>query len=346
MGIFKKGWIHMGIKSSVSLYSLQYQYLWGKMTLEDIFKYIKELHVDGIELLPDQMLKGTPEPSEETYEMWDNLVRKYDLGLACDDIFLNTNLYKNRELTKRECIDLIKKEIVMAHRLGFKVIRLVSMVPAWILEPCLETAEKNDVALCIEIHGGLGFGVPKTEEFLEEMVRLDSPYVGIVPDTSLFCRRLPRIVCNYAREVYGTNPDLIKYAQEVFENGGDFFSLTNKYGGMDPKLKSLIKDPSKDLVFAQNLDGYENCPLSCMDPYAKYIKHFHFKLYEMTEEGTEYSIDYKEVLEYLHKHGYNGYVSTEYEGNRWILPDHEIPEKEQVAAHQKLIQKLIKEIEG
>ncbi len=38
------------------------------------------------------------------------------------------------------------------------------MVPAWILEPCLETAEKYDVCMCIEIHAGLGFGVPKTEE--------------------------------------------------------------------------------------------------------------------------------------------------------------------------------------
>ncbi len=336
----------MGIKSSVSLYSLQYQFLWGKMSLEDIFKYMKELHVDGIELLPDQMLKGTPEPSEETYAMWNDLVKKYDLGLACDDIFLNTNLYKNRELTKRECIDLIKKEIVMAHRLGFKVIRLVSMVPAWVLEPCLETAALNDVALCIEIHGGLGFDVPKTEEYLNEMIRLDSPYIGIVPDTSLFCRKVPRVVSNYCREVYKTNDDIIKYAEEVFAGGTDFFALNLKNNGMDPKLKSLIKDPAKDMFFAQNLEGYENRPLSCMDPFVKYIKHFHFKLYEMTEDGTEYSIDYKEVLEYLHKHGYNGYVSTEYEGNRWVLPDHEIPEKEQVAAHQKLIQKLIKDIEG
>ena len=239
----------MGIKSSVSLYSLQYQFLWGKMSLEDIFKYMKELHVDGIELLPDQMLKGTPEPSEETYAMWNDLVKKYDLGLACDDIFLNTNLYKNRELTKRECIDLIKKEIVMAHRLGFKVIRLVSMVPAWVLEPCLETAALNDVALCIEIHGGLGFDVPKTEEYLNEMIRLDSPYIGIVPDTSLFCRKVPRVVSNYCREVYKTNDDIIKYAEEVFASGTDFFALNLKNNGMDPKLKSLIKDPAKDMFF-------------------------------------------------------------------------------------------------
>lgn len=66
----------------------------------------------------------------------------------------------------------------------------------------------------------------------------------------------------------------------------------------------------------------------------------------MTERGTEYSIDYKEILQYLHTHGYEGYVSTEYEGNRWVLPDQPVPELEQVEAHQKMIQRLIQEIEG
>lgn len=335
----------MGIKSSVSLYSLQYQFITGKMSLEDMFQYMKELHVEGIEILPDQMLKGTPTPSEETYAMWDGLMEKYNPGLACADVFLNTNLYKNRELTKRECISLIKQEIIMAHRLGFKIIRLVSMIPAWILEPCLETAEKYDVALCIEIHGGLGFGVPKTDEFLNEMLRLNSPYVGIVPDTSLFCKKLPRVVGNYCREIYGTNPALIKYAEEVQASGTDFFVLKQKNNGlMDSKLKSLILDPEKDMFYATMVDGYENCDLSCMDPFVKYIRHFHFKLFEMKKEGIEYSIDYEEVLRYLHKHNYDGYVSTEYEGNRWVLPDQEIPEKQQVQAHQKLIQKLIKSV--
>jgi len=335
----------MGIKSSVSLYSLQYQYLQGKMNLDEIMGFVKSLGTDGIELLPDQMLHGTPEPSEETYAMWDRLVKKHQLGLACDDIFLNTNMYLNRELTKRECVDLIKKEIIMANRLGFRNIRLVSMVPAWILEPCLETAAMNDVALSIEIHGGLGFGVPKTEEYIAEMIRLDSPYIGIVPDTSLFMRRPPRVCANYCRELFGISQAMIDYSEEVFAAGTDFFALHQKYGGMDPKLKLMITN-GDEAFFAQNLEGYENRPLSCMDGLEKYIKHFHFKLYEMTEEGTEYSIDYREVLEYLHRAGYEGYVSTEYEGNRWVLPGLPIPEKAQVAAHQKLVNRLIREIEG
>ncbi len=336
----------MAIKPSVSLYSLQYQYSQGKMDLDQIIAFVKGLGTNGIELLPDQMLHGTPEPSEETYAYWDSLVEKHKVDLACADVFLNTNLYKNRELTKRECVNLIKKEIVMTHRLGFKTIRLVSMVPAWILEPCLETAVKNDVSLNIEIHGGLGFDIPKTEEYIEEMIRLDSPYIGVVPDTSLFMRRPPRVIMDYCDKVLegGLSQDIQEYVKEVFASGSDLFRTSLK-DGMDPKLRSMIKTPA-DEFYAANISGYENRPLSDMDGVAKYIKHVHFKLFEMTEEGEEYSIDYKEVLQYLHDHGYNGYVSTEYEGNRWVLPDQEIPELQQVTAHQKLIQRLIKEIEG
>ncbi len=343
------------IKKCVSLYSLQYQYMHGKMNLDAIFAFMEELGVEGIEILPDQMLHGTPEPTEETYQKWEQLKAKHNLGLACDDVFLNTNLYKNRTLTKRECVALIKKEIIMAHRLGFKNLRLVSMVPAWILEPCLETAEKNDVTMSIEIHGGLGFGVAKTEEFLAEMLRLNSPYIGIVPDSSIFCRRAPRVVADYCRKLFGTNEELISFTDEIYENGKDMYSYGDGslFNGRieegverNPELKKLIKNPDKDLFYLQNLSGYENMPLSVMDPYVKYIKHVHLKVYEALNDVGEYSMPHREIIEYLHKNNYDGYVATEYEGNRWTLPGKPIMEKEQVKIHQEYLAKCLKEIQG
>ena len=76
------------------------------------------------------------------------------------------------------------------------------------------------------------------------------------------------------------------------------------------------------------------------------MKHFHFKLFEMTPEGPEYSMDYKGLLQYLHDHDYDGYVSTEYEGNRFTLPGHKMMEKEQVAAQLAYIKDCLKEIQG
>ena len=99
-------------------------------------------------------------------------------------------------------------------------------------------------------------------------------------------------------------------------------------------------------MFVPLCDGYENLDFSVLDEYMPYIKHFHFKLFEMTPEGPEYSMDYKGLLQYLHDHDYDGYVSTEYEGNRFTLPGHKMMEKEQVAAQQAYIRKCLKEIQG
>ena len=332
------------IKTCVSLYSLQDEYLNKRMSLEDIFKFLADNSVEGIEFIPDQMMHNAPHPSEKTVAEWDRLVQTYGMKPVVADVFLNTNLYKNRELTPKECVDLLIEEIKLADRLGIRLIRLVSMVPAFIIEPLLPYAEKYNVTLALEIHAGLSFDVEKTQEFIKEMKRLNSPYVGLVIDTGIFCRRLPRVYANYCKYL-GTNPEAVTYINNIFEQGKDFRKVKLETGGFPEDFKKLLKSDA-DYFFANFADGYENEPYSVLDEYIPYIKHFHFKLYEMTESGEEYSIDYKGILQYLHDKGYDGYVSTEYEGNRWVLPGNPMVEKEQVIAHQALIRKAIQEIEG
>ena len=99
-------------------------------------------------------------------------------------------------------------------------------------------------------------------------------------------------------------------------------------------------------MFVPLCDGYENYKYEVLDEYMPYIRHFHFKLFEMTPEGPEYSMDYKGLLQYLHDHDYDGYVATEYEGNRFTLPGKAMAEKEQVAAQLAYINRCLKEIQG
>ncbi len=79
-------------------------------------------------------------------------------------------------------------------------------------------------------------------------------------------------------------------------------------------------------MYGHFADGYENEPFEILDDLMPYIFHIHFKLFEMVEDG-EYSMDYKGLLKYLHDHDYDGYVATEYEGNRWTLPGQPMVEK-------------------
>lgn len=331
------------IKTCLSLYSLQNEYMTKRMTLEDIFRFMKDNSIEGVEFLPDQMMHGAPHPSEENLENWDRLCREYGVKPVIADVFLNTNLYKNRELTKKECVDLLIDEIRLAHRLGMKMIRLVSMTPAFVLEPLLPYCEKYDIKMGLEIHAGLSFDKQKTKDYITEMKRLNSPYAGLVIDTGIFCKKVPQVMENYCRAM-GTGEAPIEFVNRMFAEGKDGRDVYGPDGRFIPELQKLLKSDA-DYMFAHFADGYENEPYNVLDDLMPYIFHVHFKLFEMTENG-EYSIDYKGILQYLHDHNYDGYVSTEYEGNRWTLPGRPMKEKEQVIAHQRYIRDCLIEIQG
>lgn len=133
--------------------------------MEDIFRFLHENSVDGVEFLPDQMMHGAPHPTDETIEQWEGWFKKYQIKPVIADVFLNTNLYDNRELTKKECVELLVEEIKLAHRLGMNMIRLVSMTPAFVLESLLPYCEKYNVKVALEIHAGLSFDKQKTKDY-------------------------------------------------------------------------------------------------------------------------------------------------------------------------------------
>ncbi|WP_326512814.1 sugar phosphate isomerase/epimerase family protein [Clostridium intestinale] len=333
------------IKTCVSLYSLQDEYLNKRMSLEDIMWFVKESKAEGVEILPDQMLHGAPDISDETLERWNKIIKETELKPVIADVFLNTNIYKNRELTHKECVELLVKEIKQADKLGIRLIRLVSMVPYWVLEPLLPYCEQYNVTVALEIHAAMAFDIQETREFIEEMKRLNSTYIGLVIDTGIFCRRFPRVVKKYELN-NGASKEIFDYIDALFEKGTDFHKERKKNDGKFPEDFIKTMKTEEDHMFAHLCDGYENYSYDILDEYMPYIKHFHFKLFEMTEEGPEYSMDYKGLLQYLHEHNYDGYVATEYEGNRFTLPGTPMAEKEQVSANQKYIRECLKEIQG
>ncbi|MDT2674972.1 sugar phosphate isomerase/epimerase family protein [Enterococcus dongliensis] len=333
------------IKTAVSLYSLQDEYLNHRMDLDDLMYFLKEHKVEGVEILPDQMIKKAPHPVGKDVDHWQHLLEETGIKPVIADVFLNTNLYNNRTLTKQECINLLIEEIKQANLLGFKLIRLVSMVPYWVCEPLLPYCKKYDVTIALEIHAGMAFDEPETHQFIEEMKRLDSPYIGLVIDTGIFCQKFPRVVAAYEIN-NGASPEMFDYLDRLFEQKTDLHRVLSENNGNYPEeFKKVIKT-KEDQMFAPLCDGYENYPFTIMDEYIPYIKHFHIKLFEMTPEGPEYSMDYKGLLEYLHEKNYDGYVATEYEGNRFTLPGESVQEKEQVAANQKYLQDCLKDIQG
>ncbi len=330
----------MAIKRAVSLYSLQDEYCRGRMTLNDMFDELESLGVEGVELISDQMIKGTPTPSDEELQKWDDVLNSHSIKPVCNSIFINTTLFKNRVLTLKESADLLIAELKLAKRLGFSLVRLVSMTPIEVVKLALPMAEKLGVVMALEIHAAMSFDVPSTQAFCGYMMESKHPMLGIVVDTGIFCRRHPRISTNYFLSL-GLNPEVANYIDLIFAAGTDpkrFFA-----NGMPEDLKCLFKG-EVDFLYALFSDGYENCDFSILDPYIPFIKHIHGKCFEFTESGEEYSIDFAGFIEYLASKNYDGYIATEYEGNRFVLVGNIADGLSNVRAHQALLKSSIEKL--
>lgn len=326
------------IKTAVSLYSYQDEYVRGKMTLEDCIKELHELQVNGVELLPDQMLHKAPFVADKDIKKWHAILGKYNIVPVCNDIFINTKLYNNRILTHDENLEFLKNELRLAHKLGMRLVRLVSMTPTDIIADALPLAEELNVAMALEVHAAMSFDIPQTKAFTDIMFKLDSPYVGLVIDTGIFCRRFPRVAKEYFLQ-QGLTKELAEYIDKIYLEHECITSFTITET-MPADLKRLIKS-DVDELYVVLADGYENRPFNILDKYYPYIKHFHGKAYEMTEAGVEYSIDYKGLIDYLKHKNYDGYIATEYEGGRFALPGVNVDAVSQVRAQQKMFREYI-----
>lgn len=332
----------MSIKQAVSLYSFQDEYCRKRMTLGEIFDELDALGVEGVELISDQMIKGTPCPSEEELSQWDQMVAGHKVKLVCNSIFINTTLYNNRTLTLKESADLLIADLKLTKRLGFPMVRLVSMTPIEVVKLALPVAAKLGVVMALEIHAAMSFDNPSTKAFCDYMIESGNEFLGIVVDTGIFCRRHPRVSKSFFLE-QGLSPEVADYIDGIFTQGTDpkqYFK-----NGIPADLKALFKC-EVDYLYTVFSDGYENCEYSILDPYIPYIKHIHGKCFEFTGDGEEYSINFAEIINYLDSKGYDGYIATEYEGTRFVPVGSVADGLSNVRAHQALLAKCIANIGG
>ncbi len=63
----------------------------------------------------------------------------------------------------------------------------------------------------------------------------------------------------------------------------------------------------------------------------------------MLDDGTEYSIPYDKIIPVLIEGNFDGYLSSEYEGNRHIQDAHPVDSIEQVRRQQAMFARLLGE---
>jgi hypothetical protein len=166
------------------------------------------------------------------------------------------------------------------------------------------------------------------------MHRTGSPALGLMPDMGTFVRRFPRVVSERAlRE--GAKPELVDLIVRTYDDHGDTHALMDivnyRHGG------------PLEFGLARQATHYIWSDPRSMLPHMPLIGHIQAKFYEMTDEGVEYSIPYDEIVPVLVEGGFDGYLSSEYEGNRHIQDALPVDSVEQVRRQHAMFARLLGE---
>lgn len=348
----------MAIKRGVSLYSYQQEQFFRRMTWKDQIREVHDnLHTDGIEIIDEAVIHGYPFPSEQFIFDWNNYMARYGMNAVTMDIYLDVHQFRDHVMTHAEAAERLKNDIKIAAKMGFKNVRCLCLVPIDVIEAAIPTAEKYDVRIGKEIHAPLPIkpGLkhfsegdvmdPRMVDQIVELVeRTGTKHVGLVPDFGIFQHSPTDLAIAYYKRVM--NPDMIDYILEKNKEGAEsdeiFRLLGEKYPGH--KLNTMT-------ISSLALKESSARPEDIKD-IVPYIVSIHGKFYHMTEiEGhpgqyEDKSIEYAKPIQYLKECGFDGYIDSEFEGQRYCQDageDGMIDEVEQVRRHHEMLTRLIGE---
>nr|WP_062343737.1 TIM barrel protein [Novosphingobium sp. CCH12-A3] len=324
------------IKRGVSLYSYQNETFQGKMTLEDCIRTSAELGAKGIEVIGEQSFWGWPEygVAEAEIENWHRMIAQYDCTAVCHDFMLDYKRYKGRLMPLEEQVASVRKDIDFGARLGAKYIRaLVSIAPE-VLVAAAPYAEEKGIKILIEVHAPLHFDHPWIIRHAEAFEKSGSDALGFLPDMGMFLHAFPPVFTERFMRL-GVPKNIADYIVKAYEDRvlSEYVILNvQEMGGTGPAIAMAET--------MRHNAAYE--PKRMLD-YMPRIHNIHGKFYQMNEDYVEPSIPYDKIVEVLNQGGYDGYICSEYEGNRWIEDAQEPDSVEQVRRQQVMLARLLGE---
>jgi len=275
------------IDLGVSLYSYGGDFL-VTMTLEDCLADVADMGATGLEILADTHVAGYPAPTSEWIDDWHRLIGRYGLTPTCYSSWLDTRLRKDRTLTVDEAVPILVRDLELAHRLGFTIVRpklgVVSLDlvpdPVWreTVERALPKAEEYAIRIAPEIHAPTPLRSKIVEDYLD--LARQSPHFGLLIDTGVFQNA----------ERSGTHSD----SRFVF-------------GDPAPELAAQV---AREMSKPMNED-----PADLVD-LLPYVFHVHAKFWDMTDDLTDPHVPYDAIVKMLVEGGWTGSLSSEYEGPR------------------------------
>lgn len=326
------------IKRGVSLYSFQEELFLCQMNVEDCVSFATSIGANGIEILPEQNMPTFPHLSDAQVEEWKAMLARHGAHFTAYDMFLDTKVRKDRPMTDDEQVESIRRDLVLCNRLGIRNMRVLVFVRPDILGRCVPYAEELDVHMGVEVHAPWHLEHAWILRTIDEADRLGTKHLGILPDMGIFMKHYPPAFrARFERQ--GARPEIAQFIVDSHEA-----KIMSEYTIYEVAVK--MGGNKAEVAMAETLRHAPYANPRRIGDYTPYFRHIQAKFYEMNADCTDPSIAYDEVIPELVKCGWEGTLSSEYEGNRWIQDVMEVDSREQVRRQHVMFERLIAQAEA
>ncbi len=247
-------------KRGISIYSYSGEY-GVTMTLEDMFADMRDMGVEGLEILANGHIEGYPAPSDGWVENWFRLLSKYHIKPVEYGHWVDSRLYPGRELSTKESYDMLLRDIKLANRLGFTVLRTklgvidgtLTPVKNWreFIEMALPDAERFNVRMCPEIHNPTVLKSRMVDDYVEFIERTKTKHFGLNIDFGVFQTNPWRMFGGDRPMEFSPVEDIIPLLPYVYACHAKFYNMTEEFVETTTPYDKIV-----DTLIQHHWDGY------------------------------------------------------------------------------------------
>ncbi|SFJ84045.1 sugar phosphate isomerase/epimerase family protein [Amycolatopsis sacchari] len=263
----------------VSLYSYTGD-MYTVLTLEDAMAEIADLGATGIEILGEGNIPGYPAPTTEWIDTWHGLCERYGLTPTNYGSWIDSRMWRHRDLTADEGAEMLARDLGLAATLGFSFVRPKIGVVSLDLRPhpiWAEVIERN-------------------------LARAESLGITICPEI-----HAPTPI---------KHPVVDDYLEFAERTGSKNFGLLIDTGIFQ---RAPVTTDHAGLSEEAQEEGWRRplaVPMADLVDVLEHVVFIQAKFFDIDADLTDATLPWREIVETLVEHGYTGWLSSEYEGER------------------------------
>jgi sugar phosphate isomerase/epimerase len=307
----------------VTLYSFTRAFHAREYDLEGLVRKVAaDGYGPGLEIIGFSSFRGFPAIDDAFAGWFRDLVA--EVGLVQTSLAINADIgiHRDRLLNQDELIEYMRRQIEAAAKLGFPIARVQISITPDSMAALAPIAERYGVTLALEVHADQYASHPRILALRDRYEEVGSPFLGFTADWGATTVGFaPSLLEAYRRR--GATDELlgqvVELWNEFYEAGppadqadhgqrfGRFIGLAAQNGRPDLGIDFAINGTG--LFGPARVDDW----LEIMP----WIKHVHGKFFGIDENHEEPSVPVRDLIALLVDSGYDGAISSEYEGWHW-----------------------------